>query len=197
MSADAVSIAHITVTTNTAAAAAAIGAMVTARLMFGKWEATMALNGVLAGLVAITCPCLWVSIPGAVAIGAVAGPLVVLAVVFIEHTLKIDDPVGAVSVHGVCGAWGTLALGLFSTANGEAAPKLGLFYGGDASQLVSQAIGVGSVFGWCLLTGAICFLGIKYTMGLRVSPEEEAEGLDYGEHGNEAYHGFQFVSEVA
>jgi Amt family ammonium transporter len=197
MSADAGSIAHITVTTNTAAAAAAICAMLTARLMFGKWEATMALNGVLAGLVAITCPCAWVSIPGAMAIGAIAGPLVVLSVVFIEHTLKIDDPVGAISVHGVCGAWGTLSLGLFSTASGEAAPALGLFYGGDASQLVSQAIGVGSVFAWCMVTGAICFYGIKYTMGLRVSPEEEAEGLDYGEHGNEAYHGFQFVSEVA
>ncbi len=197
MAADAPSIAHITVTTNTAAAAGAICAMLTARLMFGKWEATMALNGVLAGLVAITCPCNWVSIEGALAIGAIAGPLVVLSVVFIEHTLKIDDPVGAVSVHGVCGAWGTLSLGLFSTANGEAAPMAGLFYGGDATQLIEQAIGVGAVFGWCMVTGAICFFGIKYTMGLRVTPEEEAEGLDFGEHGNEAYHGFQFVSEVA
>jgi ammonium transporter, Amt family len=197
MAADAPSIAHITCTTNSAAAAATICAMITAKLMFGKWEATMALNGALAGLVAITCPCAWVSIPGAFVIGAVAGVLVVLSVVFLEHTLKIDDPVGAVSVHGVCGAWGTLSLGLFSTAGGDAAPALGLFYGGDATQLIAQAIGVGAVFAWCMVTGVVCFLGIKYTIGLRVTPQEEAEGLDFGEHGNEAYHGFQFVSEVA
>lgn len=196
MAADAASIALITVTTNTAAAAGAIAAIFTAKAMFKKWEATMALNGALAGLVAITCPCAWVTIPGALAIGAVAGALVVLSVVFIEHVLKIDDPVGAISVHGTCGAWGTLALGLFCVG-GEGAPGTGLFYGGDASQLTYQAIGVGAVFAWCMVTGAICFFGIKYTIGLRVSQEEEASGLDTGEHGNEAYHGFQFVSEVA
>ncbi len=195
MAADAPSIALIAVTTNAAAAAGAIAAMMTAKLMFKKWEATMALNGVLAGLVAITCPCMWVSVPGALAIGAIAGVLVVLSVVFIDHVLKIDDPVGAISVHGVCGAWGTLSLGLFSTAEGG--PELGLLYGGGAGQLIKQAIGVGAVFAWCIVTGAICFYGIKYTVGLRVTREEEAEGLDYGEHGNEAYHGFQFVSEVA
>lgn len=194
MAADAGSIAHITVTTNIAGAAGALTALLTAKLMFRKWEATMALNGVLAGLVSITAPCIWVTVPGAIAIGAVGGVLVVLAVVFVDHTLKIDDPVGAISVHGVCGAWGTLAVGLFATTNGEASPKLGLFYGGDPSQLVSQAIGVASVFGWAVATGLVCFLGIKYTIGLRVTAEEEAEGLDVGEHGNEAYHGFQFVS---
>lgn len=194
MAADPVSIAHITVTTNIAGATGALVALLTAKLMFRKWEATMALNGVLAGLVSITAPCIWVSVPGAIAIGAVGGALVVFAVVFVDHTLKIDDPVGAISVHGVCGAWGTLAVGLFATTNGELSPKLGLLYGGDASQLMSQAIGVISVFGWAVGTGLICFLGIKYTIGLRVTPEEEAEGLDIGEHGNEAYHGFQFVS---
>ncbi len=183
-------------TTNAAAAIGAIAALFTAKLMFKKWEATMALNGALAGLVAITAPCLWVSIPSALAIGGIAGVLVVLSVVFIEHKLKIDDPVGAISVHGVCGAWGTLSLGLFSFANGENAPKLGLFMGGGAEQLVAQATGVLSVLGWALVTGAICFLGIKYTIGLRVTREEELEGLDFGEHGNEAYHGFQFVSET-
>ena len=190
-------IAHITVTTNAAAATAAITAMITAKLMFKKWEATMALNGALAGLVAITCPCMWVSIPSAIAIGGIAGVLVVLSVVFIEHKLKIDDPVGAISVHGVCGAWGTLSLGLFSGWNGEAGPQLGLLLGGGADQLIAQATGVASVFAWCIATGAICFLGIKYTIGLRVSREEELEGLDFTEHGNEAYHGFQFVSETA
>ncbi len=195
MAAAASDIAHITVTTNAAAAIAAIAALITAKIMFGKWEATMALNGALAGLVAITCPCAWVSIPGAVAIGAVAGVLVVLSVIGIERILKIDDPVGAVSVHGVCGAWGTLALGLFSTGSGDGAPNPGLFYGGGVDQLVSQAIGVVSVMAWGLITGLVLFSLIKYTVGLRVSPQEELEGLDFGEHGNEAYHGFIFVGE--
>ena len=136
-------------------------ALFVAKVMFKKWEATMALNGVLAGLVAITAPCMWVSIPSAIIIGAIAGVLVVFSVVFIEHTLKIDDPVGAISVHGVCGAWGTLSLGLFSIGTGEAMPKPGLFTGGDASQLIIQATGVLAVFGWALVTGAICFYGIK------------------------------------
>jgi Amt family ammonium transporter len=197
MAADAASIAKITIVTNVAGAAGGIAALMTAKVMFKKWEGTMALNGVLAGLVSITAPCAWVSMPSAVAIGAAGGVLVVLSVVFIDHVLKVDDPVGAISVHGVCGAWGTLSLGLFSSGTGDASPLPGLFMGGDATQLVNQAIGVGAVFGWCIVTGAICFYGLKYTVGLRVSPEEEAEGLDYGEHGNEAYHGFQFHSEVA
>jgi Amt family ammonium transporter len=195
MGADATSIAHIAVTTNAGAIAGALAALVTSKLMFKKWEATMTLNGVLAGLVSVTCPCAWISIPGALIIGAIGGVLVVLSVVFIDQKLKIDDPVGAISVHGVCGAWGTLSLGLFCTVEGG--PELGLFYGGDATQLINQAIGVAAVFGWCLVTGAVVFYGLKYTIGLRVTPEEEAEGLDIGEHGNEGYHGFQFVSESA
>ncbi|MEX2141822.1 MAG: ammonium transporter [Pirellulales bacterium] len=186
-------IALITVNTNTAAAIAAVAALFTAKLMFGKWEATMALNGALAGLVAITCPCAWVSVESSLIIGAIAGVLVVLSVIGIERFLRIDDPVGAISVHGVCGAWGTLALGLFSNGSGDASPTPGLFNGGGSEQLINQAIGVASVFGWCIVTGAICFYGIKAVMGLRVSEVEEAEGLDFGEHGNEAYHGLQFV----
>jgi Amt family ammonium transporter len=194
MAADAGSIAKITVNTNAAAAVGAIAALFTARVMFGKWEATMALNGALAGLVAITCPCAWVTIPASFAIGLVAGIAVVLSVVGIERYLKIDDPVGAISVHGVCGALGTLSLGLFSTGTGDASPAPGLFYGGDATQLIAQAKGVGAVFVWAIATGAVLFLAIKYTVGLRVSPEEEKEGLDFGEHGNEAYHGFAFTA---
>ncbi len=190
MSADANSIAKITVVTNAAAAAGTILALFTARMLFGKWEATMALNGALAGLVGITAPCAWVSIPSALIIGAVAGVLVVLSVIAIDKFLKVDDPVGAISVHGVCGAWGTLALGLFSNGTGDASPAAGLFTGGDATQLVAQAIGVGAVFLWAMGTGTVLFLVIKHTVGLRVTPEEEREGLDYGEHGNEAYHGF-------
>jgi Amt family ammonium transporter len=103
--------------------------------------------------------------------------------------------VGAISVHGVCGAWGTLSVGLFAMTDGDLAPARGLFTGGDASQLITQAIGVGSVFLWCMVTGAICFYGIKAIMGLRVTEVEEAEGLDFTEHGNEAYHGFLFTSQ--
>jgi Amt family ammonium transporter len=110
--------------------------------------------------------------------------------VFIDKYLKVDDPVGAISVHGVCGAWGTLSLGLFSAGTGELSPMPGLFMGGDATQLISQIWGIGAVFLWAIGTGAVLFTAIKYTVGLRVSPEEEREGLDYGEHGNEAYHGF-------
>jgi Amt family ammonium transporter len=188
-------IARVTVVTNAAAAIAAVTAMITSKFMFGKWDASMTLNGALAGLVAITCPCYWVSVPSALIIGGIAGVLVVFSVVGIERFLKIDDPVGAVSVHGVCGAWGTLALGLFSTGTGDASPLPGLFTGGDAKQLGIQAVGVGSVLAWCLVTGAILFYAIKLTVGLRVTEEEELEGLDFGEHGNEAYHGLQFVTD--
>ena len=197
MAAVASDIAHVTCTTNAAAAAAAITAIFTARMLFKKWEATMALNGALAGLVAITCPCYWVSIPSAVVIGAIAGVLVVYAVVFIDKVLKIDDPVGAISVHGVCGAWGTLSLGLFSQGSGDAAPLPGLLMGGGVTQLIDQAIGVGAVLLWGLATGAILFSVIKYTVGLRVSVEEEREGLDVGEHGNDAYHGFMFRDDLS
>jgi Amt family ammonium transporter len=194
MSADANSIAKITINTNMAAAMGCIAALGTARVLFGKWEATMALNGALAGLVAITCPCAWVSMSSSLIIGVAAGVLVVFSVLGIEKILRIDDPVGAISVHGVCGAWGTLSLGLFSEGTGSASPLPGLFKGGDMSQLISQATGVGAVFLWAVATGAILFLAIKATIGLRVSPEEEREGLDYGEHGNEAYHGFVMVT---
>jgi Amt family ammonium transporter len=156
----------------------------------------MALNGVLAGLVAITCPCYWVSIPSAIVIGAVAGVLVVLSVVFLDQQLRVDDPVGAISVHGVCGAWGTLALGLFSMGSGEAAPLAGLLMGGGYQQLAAQAIGMLAILAWGLGTGLVLFGALKYTVGLRVEPQEEQDGLDFGEHGNEAYHGFQFVEGI-
>ncbi len=181
---------HIVCTTNMAAAAGAIAALFLSKVIFGKWDAGMALNGTLAGLVAITAPCPWVTMWGALWIGVIAGILVVLSILFVEHILKIDDPVGAVSVHGVCGSWGTLALGLWSTGTGDASPLPGLFNGGGGTQLINQAIGVGSVFAWAVAGGLIVFYGLKYTIGLRVSPEEEIEGLDVGEHGYGAYHGF-------
>lgn len=187
-------IAKIAVNTNLAGCVGGLAALFLSKVMFGKWDASMALNGVLAGLVSITCPCMWVDAPGSLAIGAIGGVLVVLSVVFIDSVLKIDDPVGASSVHGVCGAWGTLALGLFSKANGEAAPKLGLLYGGTTEQLIAQAIGVGAIFAWGIVTGAVLFGILSVTVGLRVKPQEELEGLDTGEHGNEAYHGFVLTS---
>jgi ammonium transporter, Amt family len=180
-------IGFIAVTTNLSAAAAAITALVTAWIRSRKAEASMALNGALAGLVAITAGCDGVSPLGALAIGAVAGVLVVLSVVFIDRILHIDDPVGAVSVHGVCGAWGTLAVGLFNT-------QKGFFYAGGLAQLGTQCIGVLAAIAWAFGIGLVMFSVLKKTIGLRVNRDEELRGLDVGEHGMEAYAGFQIFS---
>ncbi|NOZ01924.1 MAG: ammonium transporter [Deltaproteobacteria bacterium] len=187
------SIGRIAVTTNLAGASGAVSALLTAWLMFRKPDASMTLNGALAGLVAITASCATVTPMGAVMIGLSAGVLVVLSVILFDRVLKIDDPVGAISVHGVCGAWGTLAVGLFNAEHvlGIADHSTGLFYGGDAAQLGVQAIGVGAAFAWAFGTGTVLFAVIKALSGLRVSREEELQGLDIGEHGMEAYAGFQ------
>jgi Amt family ammonium transporter len=181
------SIADIAVTTNLAAAAGALVAMATAWVVFGKPDAGMTGNGALAGLVGITAGCAFVENWAAVIIGAAAGLVVVLAVLFFDR-VKIDDPVGAISVHGVCGALGTLAVGVFG------APRLveglgtpGLVYGGGLAQLGTQALGVVAVLGWTLAASAVVFGAIKLTAGLRVEPEEELEGLDIGEHGMFGY----------
>jgi Amt family ammonium transporter len=134
----------------------------------------MSLNGALAGLVAITSPCASVTPGSAAIIGLVAGILVVYAVQFFD-TLKIDDPVGAISVHGVCGAWGTLSAALFAKS------------GFSGAQLATQAIGVLAAFVWSFGLATILFRVLKGTIGLRVSEEEEVEGLDLSEHGSEAY----------
>jgi len=175
-------IALIAVNTNLAAAAGAIAAMFTAWLIFKKPEATMTFNGALAGLVAITAPCANVSPLSAVILGLVAGVLVVLSVIFFDKVLKVDDPVGAISVHGVCGAWGTLAAGLFDI-NGFSWSVVGV-----------QALGILTCFAWAFTTAFILFKIIQKTIGLRVKPEEELEGLDIGEHGLEAYPEFEKVS---
>jgi Amt family ammonium transporter len=180
-------IGRIAVTTNLAAAAGAITAMFTAWIVEKKPDGSMALNGALAGLVAITAGCASVSPLGSILIGLIAGIVVVFSVIFIDRTLKIDDPVGAVSVHGVCGAWGTLAVGLFAVDSG-------LFYGGGLSLLGVQAIGVLAAFAWAFGLGFIMFTLIKKTVGLRVSENEELRGLDIGEHGMEAYNGFQIFT---
>jgi Amt family ammonium transporter len=180
-------IGYIAVTTNLAAAAGAVVAMIVAWVIMKKPDASMALNGALAGLVAITCPCDGVTPFGSIIIGAVAGALVVLSVMFFDHVLKVDDPVGAVSVHGVNGLWGTLSYGLFAMDGG-------LFYGGGFKQLGVQALGAVTAFAWAFGIGLALFYGIKATIGLRVTPEEELKGLDLGEHGMEAYAGFQIFS---
>jgi len=180
-------IGRVAVTTNLAAAAAAISAMFTAWIVMGKPDGSMALNGALAGLVGITAGCYSVTPTGSLIIGVIAGIIVVLSVLFIDRVLKVDDPVGAVSVHGVCGAFGTLAVGLFA-ADG------GLFYGGGLKLLSVQALGVVTAFVWAFGLGMLLFTLIKKTVGLRVSEDEEIRGLDIGEHGMEAYSGFQIFT---
>ncbi len=190
------SIGRIAVTTNLAAAVGAVAAMGTAWIMFRKPDGSMALNGALAGLVAVTAPCATITPVGAGIIGLAAGVLVVLSVTFIDKVLKVDDPVGAVSVHGVCGLWGTLACGLFNAEAviGTAESSTGLFYGGGFSQMISQLIGAGAAFAWAFGLGLVLFITIKKTIGLRVTEEEEMRGLDIGEHGMEAYSGFQIFT---
>ena len=175
-------IALIAVTTNLSAAAGAIAAMFTAWFAIGKPDGSMALNGALAGLVAITAGCANVSPLSAVIIGLIAGVLVVYSVLFVERVLKVDDPVGAVSVHAVCGAFGTLAAGVFDV-------------GGFSWSVVGvQALGVAAAFLWVFPTAFILFKVIDKTIGLRVTADEEMEGLDIGEHGMEAYPEFEKVS---
>jgi len=175
-------IALIAITTNLSAAAGTIAAMFTAWFAIGKPDGSMALNGALAGLVAITAGCANVSPLSAVIIGLIAGVLVVYSVVFIERVLKVDDPVGAVSVHAVCGAFGTLAAGVFDV-------------GGFSWSVVGvQVLGVVAAFLWVFPAAFILFKVIDKTIGLRVTKEEELEGLDIGEHGMEAYPDFEKVS---
>ncbi|MCS6984357.1 MAG: ammonium transporter [Leptospiraceae bacterium] len=179
------SFAIVAVTTNIAAAAGGLAAMAIAWILFRRPDASMVINGVLAGLVAITAPCYNVNIEGAILIGLIAGVLVVFGVILFD-TLRIDDPVGAISVHGLAGAWGTLAVGLFADPRfGDG--KAGLFYGGGFSLLGVQALGVLLAFVWAFGVAYVVFLLLKKTIGLRVEEHEELEGLDVSEHGNEAY----------
>ncbi len=188
-------IAHIATTTVLAGAAGAVGAMLIAWKMFGKPDVSMALNGVVAGLVAITAGTAFVSAGSAVIIGLIGGILVVLSVIFFDKKLHIDDPVGAVSAHAICGAWGTIAVGLFAQdIFSPGTTGNGLFFGGGWKLLGVQTLGVVSVFAWCMVTGFILFYVLKKATGLRVSREEELKGLDIGEHAMESYAGFQIFT---
>ena len=191
MAADPEAIARICVTTNSAGVAAALAATITSCMLIGKPDLGMTLNGLLAGLVAVTAPCAYVSVESSLIIGAIAGILVVLAVMFFEQKLRIDDPVGATSVHLVNGVWGTASVGLFAQANYMAnTTGDGLFFGGGTKLLTTQLIGIAAVGLFTLVASAVAWWILKATMGIRVSAQEEIEGLDIGEHGNSAYPDF-------
>jgi Amt family ammonium transporter len=177
---NAVAIGHIAMTTNLAAAAGALTSMIVAWVRYKRPTLSMSLNGALAGLVAITAGCDAVSPVGAVAIGIIAGFVLPFAVEFFDRVLKVDDPVGAVSVHGVCGALGTLLVGFFSTSEG-------LLYGNGAKLLGVQALGVATFFVWAFGCGYILFTILNKLNILRVSKRIEEEGLDVYEHGESAY----------
>ena len=173
LSADPRAVSYVFVTTTLAAAMGALAAMIVSWTMLKKPDLSMGLNGVLAGLVGITAGADSVSMSGALWIGLVAGALVVFAIIFFDK-IKIDDPVGAISVHGICGIWGTVAVAIFS----------------DAAPIGIQIVGALSVSALAFVSSFILAMAIKATMGIRVSADEEAEGLDISEHGAEAYPDF-------
>ena len=183
---DATAASTVVLITNLAAAAGGLGALITTWIWYGKPNLGQTLNGALAGLVSITAGCGNMTAGGAVLAGLIGGILVVFSIEFIEKKLKIDDAIGAASVHGVAGAWGTLVIGLWGV-DGDTA--IGLFNGGGASQLGSQAIGVLAYAAWSVALSFIVLGILKATMGLRVTKEVEIEGLDISEHGSIAYPG--------
>ena len=188
-------IGRIATNTTLAACAAGLAAMFYAYPKTKSWDVSFTVNGFLAGLVAVTCPCYWVSPTGAVMLGAVAGVIVVVGVDLLEY-LRIDDPIGAVPVHGICGIWGTISLGLFASgqfgstgplAADNSAPLTGLFYGGGFTVLTAQIIGSAAIVTATFVTTMIMMLAINSFGLLRVSEEGELQGLDLYEHGIPAY----------
>jgi Amt family ammonium transporter len=177
--ADGAEVTQVALTTTLAAVAGAITAMITIWVVSGKPDVAMAANGLLAGLVGITASPDLVANGSALIIGAVGGLIVVGSVLLLDK-LKVDDPVGAISVHGTCGIWGLIAVGLFAAEDG-------LFFGGGISQLVNQLVGAVSIMAFVGVTTAALFLVIKATIGLRVDEEEEMNGLDVMEHGSKGY----------
>jgi Amt family ammonium transporter len=197
-------IGRVATNTTLAACAGGLAAMFAAYIPNKKWDESFTVNGFLAGLVAITCPCYWVSPTGSILLGAVAGVLVVLGVELLEW-LRIDDPIGAVPVHGFCGIWGTLSLGLFAcgqygvtgvTAPDNSAPLKGLFYGGGTQVLIAQAVG-SLIVTVATLGVSLVIFGIINAFGvLRVSREGELQGLDVHEHGISAYPEYSYISSA-
>ncbi len=190
MAADPTAISHIVVTTNTAGIMGILASTIVAWLVVGKPDLGMSINGLLAGLVAITPCCAFVSVPSSIIIGIISGIIVVLSVIMFDR-IKVDDPVGALSVHLVNGVFGTLAVGLFAedgitgVATGD-----GLFFGGGFGLLGKQALGALTVGAFVFVSSLVVWYVIKLAIGLRVSLKEEVEGLDIGEHGNQSYPDF-------
>src|SRR3989338_1595787 len=187
--------AHIALCTNASGIMGGLGALIGSWDFLRKPDLSMVINGLLAGLVASTASCAYVSLPSAHLIGFVAGSLTVISILSLERFFYIDDPVGAISVHGIGGIWGSLALGLFSAREHinyahVAYPKAGLFFGGGAEQLLLQLIGILAVVVWSFIISFIVWKILKHTIGIRVSQKAEVDGLDLAEHGMEAYPGF-------
>ena len=186
---------HILLTTNTSAIAAVLTSTITSWIFIGKPDLGMTVNGCLAGLVGITGSCAFVTVGASLIIGAIAGIIVVFAVMFFDK-IKVDDPVGATSVHLVCGVFGTICIGLFAKEGVTTlSVRNGLFYGGGASLLGVELLGIVSVGLFIFVTSSIIWLVLKKTIGIRVTPEEEIAGLDIGEHGNRAYPDFAMAVE--
>ena len=183
---DAVAASTVVLITNLAAAAGALGALITTWIWYGKPHLAQSLNGALAGLVSITAGCGNMSASGAVLAGLIGGVIVVFSIEIIEKKLKIDDAIGAASVHGVVGFWGTIVIGLWGI---DGDTKIGLFNGGGSAQLIAQLTGGLAYAVWAVVLSFIVFGILKKTVGLRVTKEEEAAGLDISEHGSIAYPG--------
>ncbi|WP_070119834.1 ammonium transporter [Bacillus marinisedimentorum] len=186
LAADPELIPHVVTTTLLSASAAVVMTALYSQLKYRRIDASLTLNGALAGLVGITAGTADVSPAAALVIGAIAGIILAAAVPFIDRIMKIDDPVGAIAVHGVAGIWGTLAVGLFSTSSG-------LFYGGGAALLGVQAIGIAAIAAWTLSAVTGFLLLHKLFSPIRVSPEEEIAGLDFAEHGSQSYEFKDFI----
>lgn len=191
-------LASIFLTTTIAPAVATVVCMLFTWIKYGKPDVSMCLNASLAGLVAITAPCDVTDCAGSAIIGIVSGLLVVFGVWFLDSVIHVDDPVGAVAVHFCNGLWGTIAVGLFATPDAPESAYTGLFYGGGFKLLGIQLLGVAAILAWTAVTMTITFLIIKATIGLRVTEEEEIEGLDIKEHGlPSAYAGFAIMDANA
>nr|WP_295683097.1 ammonium transporter [uncultured Lachnoclostridium sp.] len=185
---------YILMTTNTAAIAAVLTSTITSWIFIGKPDLGMTINGCLAGLVGITGSCAYVSIEASLLIGAIAGIIVVFAVLFFDR-IKVDDPVGATSVHLCCGILGTISVGLFAKEGVTSlSTKNGLFYGGGFELLGVELLGIVAVGAFVFTSSSFVWMIIKKTIGIRVSREEEIAGLDIGEHGNSAYPDFALVA---
>ena len=183
---DAIGASTVVLVTNLAAAAGAMGALFTTWIYLGKPNISHTLNGALAGLVSITAGCGNMTAGGAVMAGLIGGIIVVFSIELIEKKLKVDDAIGAVSVHGVAGFWGTIVIGLWGV---DGATGIGLFNGGGASQFIAQLTGAVAYMIWAIVMSFIVFAALKYSIGLRVTEEEEIGGLDMSEHGQIAYPG--------